>query len=56
MQSDGLHAQLLHEEELSPLLPCGPTPVSVPNAIFTPASTAIRICVWSAHGTRFVGA
>src|SRR6266851_5371190 len=43
MQSIGSMPSCCMSRNSSPLVPCGPTPVSVPKAIFTPASTAMRM-------------
>src|SRR4029077_3753648 len=43
MQSIGCMPSCCMSRNSSPLVPCGPTPVSVPKAIFTPASTAMRM-------------
>src|SRR6266508_154687 len=53
MQSMGCMPRSFINRNSSPLDPCGPTPVSVPNAIFTPDSIAWRmLALWTSMTTR----
>ena len=53
MQSSGFMPSSRISKNSSPLEPCGPTPVSVPNAIFTPDSIAWRtLDLWSSITAR----